>query len=185
MPLLKLFIWNALPSPLQNPTSLHSLTFLVLLTVSGLSSECPIRCLTYDMNCTVANINTFLPTHPHDGKFCEDTNHPQQVWLLPQNPKIQQRSLHSFSKPKSISSKLYHLTGDVFNLSLVGSLLTSALPPPPWEKYNIGLKWDQVTLTGASPLSRVVSALVLTFQAHVGKLKEVAPPPHAFTQSLC
>lgn len=37
---------------------------------------------------------------------------------------------------------------------------------------------------GASPWSRGVSALVLAFQAHMGKLKEVAPPPHAYTQSL-
>lgn len=56
-------LWNhyVLSEVLQ--TSLHTLTFLVL-TISDLSSECPIRCLTYGSNCTVANI-TFLSTHPH------------------------------------------------------------------------------------------------------------------------
>lgn len=48
---------------------------------------------------------------------------------------------------------------------------------------NVGFTREQVARPESPPLSRVVSALVLTAQAHMVKLRQMAPLPPANFQS--
>ena len=148
------------------------------------SSECPIRCLICGTNYIVENINTFFYPpilltvsslrvgimHFHtvyEKKYdfhCRPLRYSKDHFILP----LYQLKLVLISC----------LAGETLNFS---QWWASALPPPPWS--NIELKREAGTWAWSRHLSRVMSAMVFTAQAHLVKLKQGAPPPPVFFQS--